>query len=235
MAGGTASFSVSPGITADSTNVSMMKLAAAISKTTAAWAVGNGNGGLDTGAITASAFYHVFLIQRVDTGVVDVLFSASATAPTLPANYTLFRRIGSVLTNSSGLWFLINQYGDDFIYSVAQQDINVTTGITPSGSLFALSVPPGIQVVALFRFGFYSANTGARLLIQCPDEVVAIPQAIAGNEQAMPPTAGSAAGGVSAGEARTNTAQQVRVVASVGSSAIQLATFGYRDRRGRDA
>ena len=33
-------------------------------------------------------WYHVWLIKRADTGVVDALFSLSATAPTMPANYT---------------------------------------------------------------------------------------------------------------------------------------------------
>jgi hypothetical protein len=72
----------------------MMTLAAAINKTTAAWAVGGGNGALDTGAIAANTWYNVHLIKRADTGFTDVLLSTSATAPKLPTNYTLFRRIG---------------------------------------------------------------------------------------------------------------------------------------------
>lgn len=65
------------------------------------WAVGNNAGGLDTGAKGASTAYYVFLIRRLDTGVVDALFSLSATSPTMPANYTVKRRIGIILTNGS--------------------------------------------------------------------------------------------------------------------------------------
>lgn len=60
----------------------------------AAWAVGTGNGGLDTGAVGNNVYY-VWLIQRSDTGIVDALFSLSSTSPTMPANYDRKRVIGS--------------------------------------------------------------------------------------------------------------------------------------------
>ena len=53
----------------------------------AAWAVGTNAGGLDTGTKANSTLYFVHVIRRSDTGVVDVLLSTSATAPTMPANY----------------------------------------------------------------------------------------------------------------------------------------------------
>ena len=81
----------------DSTNAADIVLASALVKRLdAAWAVGTNQGGLDTGSI-ANGTYHVWLIQRSDTGVEDVLFSTSATAPTMPANYDYKRRIGSIL------------------------------------------------------------------------------------------------------------------------------------------
>src|SRR5439155_4649676 len=62
----------------------LMSLTTAITKTTAAWTVGTGVGGLDTGSVAASTWYHVYIIQRTDTGVVDGLLSTSASAPTMP-------------------------------------------------------------------------------------------------------------------------------------------------------
>lgn len=62
----------------------------------AAWAVGDDAGGLDTGSVAASTTYYVWLIKRTDTGIVDVLFSASNSAPTMPSNYDkkrLFARL----------------------------------------------------------------------------------------------------------------------------------------------
>lgn len=65
-----------------------------------AWVVGNDNGGLDTGTVAANTWYHIWLIQRTDTGVEDVLFSAATGEPTFPTNYNRERRIGSVLTDA---------------------------------------------------------------------------------------------------------------------------------------
>ena len=98
-AGASTTMTIAAGIATDSTGVRMMKLVSAISKTTSAWAAGTAAGGLDTGAIAASTWYHFFEIMNPATGAVDVLFSLSATAPTMPTGYTLFRRIGSMLTN----------------------------------------------------------------------------------------------------------------------------------------
>jgi hypothetical protein len=54
-AGSSATMSISAGQAVDSSNAVLMSLNSAISKTTAAWAVGSANGGLDTGTIRGSA------------------------------------------------------------------------------------------------------------------------------------------------------------------------------------
>jgi len=80
-----------------------MVLSSAITKRLdAAWAVGSGNGGLDTGTI-ANTTYHVWLIQRSDTGVVDALFSTSLTSPTMPTNYDRKRRIGIIVRSAGAI------------------------------------------------------------------------------------------------------------------------------------
>lgn len=55
-AGGSATMAVAAGAAVDSGNAAIMSLGSSISKTTAAWVVGTGNGGLDTGSIKGSAF-----------------------------------------------------------------------------------------------------------------------------------------------------------------------------------
>ena len=54
-AGSSATMSIAAGVAMDSTNTYLMQLSSAISKTTSAWAVGSGNGGLDAGTIKSSA------------------------------------------------------------------------------------------------------------------------------------------------------------------------------------
>src|SRR3972149_3936128 len=51
----------------------------------AAWAVGTNQGGLFSGAVGNTTWYHVFLIRRSDTGVVEAGFDTSVTAANLPA------------------------------------------------------------------------------------------------------------------------------------------------------
>jgi hypothetical protein len=97
---------ISVGAARSSDDTANMLLLSALGKRLdAAWAVGGTPavpvGGLDTGAVGNNTYY-VFLIKRVDTGVVDALFSLSRTAPTLPANYTVSVLLGS-LTRAAGV------------------------------------------------------------------------------------------------------------------------------------
>ena len=105
------------------------------------WVVGTNQGGLDTGSVT-DATYHVFLIQRSDTGVVDVLFSLSPTAPTMPTSYDRKRRIGSILRLGSILGF--RQIGGRFL-------LNAPSAIRASGAavtniLVNCITPAGVRV-----------------------------------------------------------------------------------------
>ncbi len=144
----TTSFSVGVGAVGDSTFVSTMVLAATTTKTTAAWAVGSAQGGLDTGAIAATTWYYVYLIKRVDTQVVDILYSTSATTPTMPTNYTLKRMIGAVKTNGSSQfiqWIMYNDGTQMWVTTLA--DVNDSTLTTARKSYTLTSIPP-IQVKA---------------------------------------------------------------------------------------
>ena len=122
----------------------VMSLTSGITKRLdAAWSVGSGNGGLDTGSVSASANYHVFLIQRSDTGVVDALFSLSATAPTMPTNYDRKRRIGSIV-RSVGTILAFNQVSaNKFILASNFVIRNSVAALSPS--LVTAAVPGGIQ------------------------------------------------------------------------------------------
>jgi hypothetical protein len=87
--------------------------------------LGTAAGALDTGAIANSTWYHVWLIERVDTGVVDVLFSLSATAPTMPANYTRKRRIGSMKDGRfRALGYRSPKLATEFLWGVNQMVVD---------------------------------------------------------------------------------------------------------------
>src|SRR3974390_2997573 len=124
--GPSTSFGITLGQAVDSTNADFMTLVSAYTKTTSSWAVGSGNGALDTGSIVASTWYWVFLIKRTDTGIVDILITkaVAATTPTpgLPPNYSEYRYIGSMKTNGSSQWTPFNQYGGYFFWTLGIND-----------------------------------------------------------------------------------------------------------------
>lgn len=231
-AGATATFGVAIGLATDSTNVNLMSLASAYTKTTSAWAVGTGNGAMDTGSVANSTWYHVHLIKRLDTGVVDVLFSLSPTSPTLPTNYTIFRRIGSMKTDGSAQWVKFSQNGDEVLWDAVVLDLTSTNPGTAAASR-TLTVPTGIKVNALVAVQSDTTGIGdGRVSVSSLDKT-----------DEVAPNAGLHQGGGTATfiipllmNVRTNTSAQIRTrnQASGASSVLYLTTHGWIDRRGRD-
>lgn len=195
----------------------------------AAWAVGTNAGGLDTGVI-ANTTYHVFLIKRSDTGAVDVLFSASPTAPSMPANYDKKRRIGSFV-RAAGANRLFTQDGDTFLWVTPINDVNQLNPGTAAVTV-TLSVPTGIVVEALVTFAVANATTAAiQGLITALEQSNTVPSTTLFDWRTVAANAGN---GVSK-RVRTNTSAQVRTrqSASGASDTQSVVTHGWIDRRGR--
>src|SRR3990172_1389967 len=94
---------ISAGVCRDISNTyNLARTTTLMKKLDEAFSEGSGFGGLDTGSI-ANTTYHVFLIKRSDTGAVDALYSTSATAPSMPANYDSKRRIGSIVRTGGAI------------------------------------------------------------------------------------------------------------------------------------
>jgi hypothetical protein len=237
-AGSSTTMTIAAGEAADSTNSQVMILAASRAKTTSAWVVGTAVGGLDTGTIANSTWYHFYLIKRVDTGVVDVVFSLSASAPTLPTNYTLYRRIGSGKTNGSGQWTSFIQDGDYFYWITPVVDVSVgNPGITAVSR--TLTVPSGVNVAALIQAIVQNTGSGGAVYSYFSDL----------NTTDIAPTAAfsdttvviNTVGGVNYASARlsvrTNTSSQIRSRLNYSDALVIIVinTLGFIDRRGRDA
>lgn len=234
-AGTSATMSVAAGLATDITNVVMMTLAASISKTTSAWAVGSGNGGLDTGAIATSTWYHFYEIMRLDTSVVDVLFSLSASAPTMPANYTVKRRIGSGLTNGSGNWTSFIQDGDLFQWLVPINAINTTNPGTAAVTA-TLTVPSGVNVIWVGSVGLVNTSAAESAMLVTDLATTDTAPSSSLNQLAVGTTAGNQRSSAPI-NVRTNTSGQIRyrISASDASTTVIASTIGWVDRRGRDA
>jgi hypothetical protein len=229
----TTSIDIAAGVaSADASPYTMINLASTLTKNVAVnWVVGNNQGGLDTGAV-GNGTYHLFLIRRPDTGVVDALFSLSPTSPSMPANYTQRRRIGSI-GRTGGANIAYTQYGNEFLVKNPPLDVNAVT--VPSGdTTVTLSVPTGIHVWAIFNFRLDStpgnSNTMAAYALD-----IGVQSGNAWWSGGGLDVTFNTQGGSLLVQTRTNTSAQIGVVGSPGASPgkYTIATFGWLDARGQ--
>jgi hypothetical protein len=223
-AGASGTFGIAIGTAMDSLGTTAMALTSAYTKTTSAWAVGTGNGALDTGAIANATWYHVYLIQRPDTGVVDVLFSLSASAPTMPTNYTKKRRIGAMKTDGSAHWLAFTQYGDQFVWTATVTDVS-NVAVPAASTAVPLTVPSGVTVDAVIDVVLF--NTAGTL--QTFDLFTSTQTSSSSLYNDLGVSKYTARGYV----LRTDTSRQVSAQGTTGAN-YYVVTRGWFDRRGRD-
>ena len=223
---------VGPGEARDSADGANITLATGITKQIDVdWAEGDDAGGFPSGlTLTADTWYHVFAILNGTT--VDAGFDSDLSATNLltdASDFTEFRRLGSVRTNSSSNIIAFTQVSDHFIWSDPPLDFNST--ITTTASLIALRVPPGVQVLA--DVNCYSTVVGFQNVYLSPP---------AANDEAPSTTAAplgslmsqvSGADHTAARRVLTNTARQIRARSSVATTTFRVATLGWCDLRGK--
>jgi hypothetical protein len=207
-------------------NTTMMVRTTAITKNcNAAWAVGIGNGALDAGsALVVNTWYHVFQIERIDTGIVDVLISTSSTAPIMPANYTKKRRIGSIWSDGSAHILPFIQTGGYFLKTGAPNwDVtSFTTGTVDNW--LTLSVPSGVRVLAVVR-AYVSPGGSVNYDIH---------SGVSAGNYSIPNLSVNVAPYTTSGqfELLTNTASQIGVMSSTNAANFFCGAIGWVDYRG---
>lgn len=175
---GTDNLDIAAGGCMDATGVYWIKVAALTKQSNVAWAVGNNAGGLDTGAVGNSDYY-IWAIARSDTGVTDILYSLSSTAPTMPASYDYKRLIGW-FKRSGGAVVAFKTFetaggGLEFKWTVTRLDVNVANTLTTTRRTDALSVPLNISTTALIRAVGFDASAPFYATICDPGETDAAP------------------------------------------------------------
>lgn len=165
---------VAAGTVVDSANAQTMTLSA--TTTTAIDAsIGTGNGGFPTAlTLTADTWYRVFICAEADGTNPKLAFDTSATAANALSewstqtgnSYTIYRRIGWVLTDSSSNIVAFNQYGDRFTWDVEVIDHNsgwatgARTSVTisaPVGSLANINLDCYHAVLATTYYGIITS------------------------------------------------------------------------------
>jgi len=231
-AGSSNTMSIAAGMGMDSTNAASLVLASAFSKTTGAWAVGTGNGGLDTGTIANSTWYYFYLINNPTSGVTDIVFSTSSSAPTLPSGYTLYRYIGGGLTNGSAQWTSFRQFGDDFVWSAPVLEFN-GAGVA-TATIMTCTLPRGRKIRGLFRIAAGPGANTQGMLLSDPD--------LADNAPSFGTTTPLSQQGISSASysgstgdfpCYTNTSAQIRH-REINTATVSIVTVGWTDLRGKD-
>lgn len=204
----------------------------------AVWAVGTNAGGRASGAGIANATYHVFVIKRTDTRVVDVAFDSSPTGANIAANtnaaYTKKRRVGSISRVSNAIR-LFKQDDDNFEWLVPVNDVNVTNPGTAAVTR-TLTVPTGIRVQA--KTLVIGEGNGADQPINIFISDLSITDTPATLAAAVLCVYASTGGTIDLGATvltYTNTSAQIRsrVQFSGATTKLFITTLGWIDSRGR--
>lgn len=210
----------------------IMVLAAAITKQLdASWAVGTNAGGINTGAEANSTWYEVHLIKRVDTGVVDVMFTTTANRATLPTSYTKQRRIGWIRNDGAGALLQFTQTGDYVTLTTQINDASVTA--TATAAAITVTVPP--NAIGRFRITSISSTSVNTANVTVISEIV---------EGNVTPDSATGIGTIgyvdivgadaSHFELRVSSTSTIEhdSNAATGSPTFDISTFGWIDDRG---
>lgn len=155
----------------DATGAYWITVAALTKQSDVNWAVGNNAGGLDTGTVGNSDYY-IWAIARSDTGVTDILYSLSSTAPTMPANYDFkrligwFKRVGATIV-------AFNTYeteggGLELAWKSPTLDVDLSNTLTTSRRTDAVKVPLNFSTTVHLNIATSDA-AAAIYYITCPD------------------------------------------------------------------
>lgn len=223
---------INEGEATDSTKSTLMTLYSPLTKQIdATWAQGTNAGGLFNGvSLGNTTWYHMFQIKH-SSGAIDCGFDTSVTAANRPSGWNYYRRIGSVLTNSSANIIAYLQDGDNFIWKSTVVDVNAGS-IGAAASNLTISVPLGVKVRPFYSLYVQKAATQAYAWVWCPDQTYST-----GIVTTYAPSAGAPSQQFSdvTGCVLTNTSSQLTIQAGHATTTLYFNTYGWIDPRGRDS
>ena len=152
----------STGSTLDSTGVYQIEVTAALEADISV----SGINGLDTGTVAASTVYNVFLIaDPVSLEPDALLISLSATQPLMPFNYSVFKRIGYIVTDGTsdillGYWSAGNSATRQFTFDAPILALNAGTQTSYTGVALTTFVP-AVDNTPVVIYSDFTANAAA--------------------------------------------------------------------------
>lgn len=190
----------------------------------ASWVAGTGNGGLFSGNKATSTTYHCHAIIKDSDGSEDYGFDTSLTAANRPSGYTEYRRVASILTDSSGNIRAFKQIGDSFIW--ASGIVEITTSSPPtSDTLQTVTTPSGIRVETVMRLRATATVAGNQFTVGAGDSISLADNIITAQVNGIHARMHA--------RTFTDTASRVRMVASTASNwtSLSITSSYYIDDR----
>lgn len=160
----------------------MYNIGTIVKRLDAAWSEGTNQGGLISGAKSPSTVYYVYLIGKhaeleADREV-DAIFSTSLS-PTLPGDYTLYRRLGWVITDSSGNIRTFQHVDQLHLWTSPELIIDTTTLGTTRTSYTWVDVNTGGPHTIMARVYIYNATDDASVIFTSGSESDVAPSSTA--------------------------------------------------------
>lgn len=225
---------IAAGACVDSSGAVIFSVAVLTKQLDAAWAVGTNQGGRLGGAI-ADTDYNIWAIYRSDTGVSDIAFEAtSASTPTLPSDYTHYRRIGW-FKRVGGTIVAFTTYetqggGLQLLWKAPTLDIDQANALTTARRTDAVKVPLTFSVDAIISVYIFDASAGFFAVVCCPDETDVAPSASAARLTTVQGvTSNSQTGQVTV---RTSSAGLIAARATLATvDTYRVTTIGFIDAR----
>ncbi|MGR9274728.1 hypothetical protein ACU8KI_08960 [Rhizobium leguminosarum] len=195
------------------------------------WAQGDGGGGLDTGALAASSWYHLHLMTKTSTGEVDILASRSFTNPLFPAGWEASprRRVGSVYADQDANLAPFVQT-DDYCEWLQPASDASSINIGAAATLIRVRVPDGMKTEGRFLILVSTAGGNGTGNLGLADPDGGDPTLFRTYMATQKPTTTN---GVTV-QVTTPTDVNGRVMAfAEANMTASILTLGYWDRRGR--
>ena len=167
---------VAAGSILDSTATFQMELSASVTIDGAA----NGLNGLDTGSLAASKVYSVYLIaDPVNLSDVGAIISLSATTPLLPFNYSIFAKIGYVVTSGAsqflkGYWTAGNSSLRKFAFDAPQASPITVGAATTATAVVLTTLVPAVDNLPVMLAVDMNPSAASRILSLTPGNATGI-------------------------------------------------------------
>lgn len=153
------------------------------------------------------------------------------SSPVLPTNYTLFRRVGSMLTDGSAHWTKFSQKGDEFLWDVPVQNLNFSAVLATAAINISVTTPAGIKTNALL-FVVGQSVSGTQFAKFYSPDIGGAAASYANCDIVFDTSGGSGCQGYA--NVRTSTNSQIKAIGSqVSASSIVVNTNGWIDTRGK--